>query len=71
MLIIYVIFETKCKKMGKSKEELEEEGLLEVCKNCGSLHLIEHSPDQVECRDCGAVNYTVYIEEIDLDGRES
>lgn len=52
--------------MNKTKEELEEEGLLEICKNCGSLHLIEHSPDQIECRDCGAVNYTTYINETDI-----
>jgi len=62
--------------MKKTKEELEEEGILEICKNCGSLHLIEYSADQVECRDCGAVNYTSYIKESDLktknqDGKES
>ena len=71
MLIIYVIFEIKIKEMAKSKEELEDEGLLEICKNCSSLHLIEHSHDQVECRDCGAVNYTTYIKESDLKTKKS
>lgn len=54
-----------------TKDEMEEEGILEVCKNCNSIHLIEHSDNQIECRDCGAVNYTKFVKEEEYEGHKS
>lgn len=50
---------------------MEEEGILEVCKNCNSIHLVEHSDNQIECRDCGAVNYTKFVKEDEYEGHKS
>lgn len=49
--------------MGKTKDELEDEELYEVCKNCGSLNLTEYSDKEVVCGKCGATNYTKYIKQ--------
>jgi hypothetical protein len=46
-----------------SNEELEENGLMEVCKHCNSLHVtIEPNGDKY-CNSCGIVNFTEVVTE--------
>lgn len=51
-----------------NKDDLEDQGLLEVCTNCGSLNLKEYG-DSIEeskrivCGDCGTVDFTHLVSE--------
>lgn len=46
-----------------TNEELEDQGLLEACKHCNSLHItIEPNGDKY-CNSCGIVNFTITITE--------
>lgn len=53
----------------KNKDDLEEQGLLELCTNCGSINLIEYNIDQKEdrvvCGDCGTVDFTHCVSEVE------
>jgi len=51
------------KQIIMSKDELEDQGLLEVCSNCGSIHLKEYTEGKTVCNNCGTVNFTHTITE--------
>lgn len=46
-----------------TNEELEEQGLLEVCGHCGSLHVTVEDQNTKYCNSCGIVNFTEVISE--------
>jgi hypothetical protein len=50
-----------------SKDELEENGLLEVCTACGSLNLHEYEASdgskRIVCTHCGTVDFTHQVTE--------
>tara|TARA_R110000822_G_scaffold82509_6_gene195161 strand:- start:959 stop:1144 length:186 start_codon:yes stop_codon:yes gene_type:complete len=50
-----------------SNEELEEQGLLEVCGHCGSLHITTEDNKTKYCNSCGIVNFTDIISEEDYE----
>lgn len=52
-----------------TNEELEEQGLVEVCKHCGSLHITVEDGDRHYCNECGIVNYTEIISEDEYEIR--
>lgn len=49
-----------------TKDELEDQGLVEVCTNCGSMHLKEYN-DRVVCTNCGTVDFVHQITEEELE----
>lgn len=54
--------------MIQSKDDLEEQGLIEVCTNCQSINLKEYKNSttqeiRVVCEDCGTVDFTHVITE--------
>lgn len=52
--------------MRKTSDELENEGLIEICKACNSINLKEHGK-HVICGDCGSKDFTKEIKEEELN----
>lgn len=48
--------------MKLTNDELEEQGKVECCAHCGSLHITEEG-NNLYCNSCGIVNYTEIITE--------
>lgn len=50
--------------MKLTKDELEEQGLMEICKHCNSPYILDiDRGENVMCNDCGTVDYTKYVTE--------
>lgn len=52
-----------------TNEELEEQGLVEVCSHCGSLHITVEDDDLHYCNTCGTVDFTQTITEEEYESR--
>jgi hypothetical protein len=50
--------------MDYTNDELEEQGLVECCAHCGSLHITIEKEGKY-CNDCGVLNYTKLEKEKD------
>jgi hypothetical protein len=53
--------------MEYTNDELEEKGLIEVCKHCGSPNITVEKDNQHFCNSCGIVDYVEYITEEQLE----
>jgi len=50
-----------------TKDDLEEQGLYEVCNHCNSPALKQLDNDNIYCTGCGTVNFTKVITEEELE----
>ncbi len=55
--------------MDKTNDELEQEGLLECCAHCGSLHITVEADGEKFCNECGIIGYTEIISETEYEER--
>lgn len=54
--------------MDKTNDELEEEGLVECCAHCGSIHITVEKQGKY-CHNCGILNFTEVITEEEYERR--
>lgn len=50
-----------------TNDELEEKGLIEVCKHCKSAYIIDIGYNIIMCANCGAEGYVDRIKEEDYE----
>lgn len=55
--------------MEYTNDELEEQGLIEVCKHCGSPNITIEVDNQHYCNSCGIVDYVEIISEEEFEVR--
>lgn len=51
--------------MTKTKDYLEENNIMEICKHCNSAHIlsIDENSDSVMCGNCGTIDYVKEVTE--------
>lgn len=55
--------------MEYTNDELEEKGLIEVCKHCGSPNITVEKDNQHFCNSCGIVDFVEVITEEEFEVR--